>query len=454
MATPRDGIWGDDRLFFDIMADGTEQLSMAPEDGLGHYIIRVLNGPEAGTRWDLNDGPCLVGKNEQAQIRLSDSAVSGRHALFELVDGRVLVNDLGSTNGTRYQDVLVEKVAVPSGATIQLGRVRLLIETQASNADWPTSYGTLVGTSTAARRLYRTLKAIEGLEQTVLLAGETGVGKGHVAHEIHRHSARKNRAFEVFDCGAVPANLVESELFGHEKGAFTGADARREGLFERANGGTLFIDELGELPLELQPRLLRALADHEVRRVGGRAPIKVDVRVIAATNRDLRKMVAEKSFRLDLYHRLNVMQVQIPPLRDRREDIPALVERFLEDEGLQRFPLSASSLNLMVNDYEWPGNIRELRNVVVRTAALRQAGLDEEPELEEVRPDDRALVDEVKEIPFQEARKVVLHAFERDYVEHHLRSNGGNMSAAARAAGMDRSYFRRMVLRHGLEATE
>ncbi|MEL6338361.1 MAG: sigma 54-interacting transcriptional regulator [Myxococcota bacterium] len=437
------------------MAHSTDRIVRPRLDDRG-FVLRVLDGNEAGQRWELDHGPCLIGTAQECELRLSAPTVSSRHAVVEIEANGVVITDQGSTNGTLYGNALIDRVIMPPGATFSVGGVRLIVEAPRRAGLAPTSYGSLIGVSPPARELYRTLVALEKIDQTVLLVGETGVGKGHIAHEIHRNSSRKDGPFEVFDCGAVAASLIESELFGHVRGAFTGATSRRTGVFQRAEGGTVFLDELGELPMDLQPRLLRVLSDSEVRPVGGARSAPVNVRVIAATNQNLRRMITNRSFRADLYHRLNVFQIKIPSLRERREDIPLLIQHFLQAEGLAAFPLDGGKFSEAIANYSWPGNVRELRNAVVRVAAMRQAGFDLPADFNS--NDERAStlsdIEEIKEKPYQQARRIVLDAFERDYLEYHIAEAGGSLVAAARAAGMDRSYFRRVARRHGLEETK
>jgi DNA-binding NtrC family response regulator len=300
------------------------------------------------------------------------------------------------------------------------------------------------------RRMYAVLERLEGNDHKVLILGETGVGKELVAREVHDNSAVRDGPYVVFDCGAVPERLIESELFGHVRGAFTGANRDHAGVFARAHGGTLFLDEIGELPLGLQPTLLRALETGEVRPVGGAAYQPARPRVVAATNRDLAAEVAAGRFREDLYYRLNVVAVFVPPLRDRREDIPALVGHFLATSGQPDVELPPETLEMLTTGYDWPGNIRELLNVMSRVLVLgnlpdqiREAHESSGPGSETVDPDEELA-------PFPEAKRRVMAAFERDYLKAQVDRAGGNLSEAARQSGLDRSYFKRLLKRHGL----
>ena len=305
------------------------------------------------------------------------------------------------------------------------------------------------GGSRAWRAAMASLERAAAGDLTVLLQGETGTGKDAAAESIHRESARANAAFVVVDCASMPANLMESELFGHEKGAFTGADRARVGAFQAASGGTLLLDEIGELPLELQPKLLRVLESRQVQRIGGTQREPVNVRVIAATNRNLRAEVNERRFRSDLYYRLAVLEITLPPLRQRGGDIPALVEALLTSIGAQEAPaaarLRAPATLAELARHPWPGNVRELRNHVERWIAL-----DEQPPLlaTEEAPARGAAVDTSK--PIRVERDRWLRAFEREYLSKLLAEHGDNVSAAARAAGIDRIHMYRLLWKAGL----
>ena len=296
-------------------------------------------------------------------------------------------------------------------------------------------------------------------DATVLVTGETGTGKELVAEALHEHSPRKNGPFVVLDCGAIPANLMESETFGHERGSFTGATAAHAGAFERANGGTLFLDEIGELPLEMQPKLLRALERKEIRRVGGAKTMQVNIRVVAATNRDLAVEVNKGRFREDLYYRLAVAHLAVPPLRARRDDNPLLVEHILASlpDGLRARP-RPETIELMKR-HEWPGNVRELRNVVERAVLYRQAVREPSimapvPAGAGAAPPAAAPVAVDPTVPFKLAKQDMIDEFERRYVRALLDAHGGNISAAARAAGIDRMSIHKILTRLGMERDE
>jgi DNA-binding NtrC family response regulator len=309
----------------------------------------------------------------------------------------------------------------------------------------PTEFGRLFGRSDAMQRLFRVLERVSDTEATVLLSGETGVGKSLVARSLHAHSRRREQPLIVVDCAALPPTLIESELFGHEKGSFTGADQGRDGAFQAAHRGTLFLDEIGELPLDLQPKFLRSIEERVVKRVGATEAQPFDVRLIAASNRDLQAMVKEGSFRSDLYYRLDVVRLRVPPLRERRPDIRPLAEGFIQAAGAEHAPeLSESEWTAIINA-PWPGNVRELRTAVERALVLGDKSLlvsagSGAAELE--RPE----IDWT--VPFREAKRKVVDAFERAYVSRLVTETEGNLSAAARRAKMDRNYLRTLVSRH------
>jgi DNA-binding NtrC family response regulator len=285
----------------------------------------------------------------------------------------------------------------------------------------------------------------------VLIEGETGTGKELFAEEIHRHSARRGGPFVVFDCGAVPKELIESALFGHLRGAFTGAVSDRAGAFEEADGGTLFLDEIGELAPEVQPTLLRALDKRAVRRVGGTGYTQVSVRVVAATNRNLRAEIAAKRFREDLYYRLAVVRMHVPPLRERPDDVPLLVEHFARQfGGDRRLDISREELERL-RHHAWPGNVRELRNVIERACALSKGPKLEIDEAFDEKTSGGITADTVNvDLPFKEAKAQIVDNFEREYIRAQLKLHGGNLSAAARSSEVDRKHFRELLRKHGL----
>jgi transcriptional regulator with PAS, ATPase and Fis domain len=420
------------------------------------FRLAVTAGPDAGAVLD-GRARALLGTHASCDLVLADPSVSRFHVeITATADGRALIRDLDSTNGTRVDGVAIAAAYLAPGAAITLGDTQLRFATAAEPVSVPVSararFGAMVGGSPAMARVFALLERAAASDATVLLEGETGTGKEAAAESIHRESKRKDGPFIVVDCGAIPPALLESELFGHERGAFTGAVAAREGAFEAASGGTLFLDEIGELAPDLQPKLLRALERREVKRVGRTKYTPVDVRVVAATNRNLRVEVNAQRFRSDLYYRLAVIDVRLPPLRERAEDLPALVAHLLDglgadDEARARTTAPASIAELA--RHAWPGNVRELRNWLERSLALDVA-LSVQPEHAPDGPESSEPAVDLSR-PLKESREVWLRPFERRYVEGLLAREGGNVTAAARAAGVDRITFYRLLWRHGLK---
>ena len=400
-----------------------------------------------------------VGAKEGNSLVLTNPTVSRYHFEIEPRPEGHLLRDLGSTNGTYVDSYRVREIYLPRRATIRAGEVALafeiLDEAQAIPLSEENRFGAALGRSPAMRELFSMLERVSQRDTTILIEGESGTGKERLAEAIHQTSPRRNKPFVVFDCAAVPPSLIESELFGHERGAFTGATSRRIGRFEEAHGGTLFLDELGELPLDLQPKLLRALEKREVRRVGASTSIPVDVRVVAATNRPLAKAVNEGTFREDLFYRLAVFEVRLPPLRARRDDIPLLAARFYEKlGGVGELPQAYVEA---LQQRAWPGNVRELRNTLERAVAFgpttgttaAQAAANAK----------RALPAGIEAIvplhlPLKEAREAWLEAFESIYVRAMLEKTGGNVSRAAELSGVSRRFLQRTLARLGLRAAE
>ncbi|HLL81741.1 MAG TPA: sigma 54-interacting transcriptional regulator, partial [Longimicrobium sp.] len=386
-------------------------------------IVEAIEGPAKGTRIKLSAGTVSVGAHEGCDLVLSaDSAVSRQHLSVELMAGGVRVRDLGSRNGTTYLGAKIEEARVPVGGSVRVGRtvLRFTPVTQPAPVSVREQLHYLIGRSLGMQRLFALLEKLGPQESTVLIRGETGSGKDAVARTLHALSPRAQGPFVVFDCGAVNANLIESELFGHAKGAYTGADRTRAGAIESAHGGTLFLDEIGELPLELQPKLLRVLEAREFRRVGEDVPRKANVRVVSATHRDLEAFASAGKFRSDLYYRLAVAILEVPPLRNRPEDIPLLAAHFAKQCTGVDVQLAPATLAALQCD-PWPGNVRELRNAVERAVTL--GSLADAPSDQPNSP-----------TSYKEARDALLERFERDYLQALLTRHGGNVSAAAREA--------------------
>ena len=419
--------------------------------------VVVIDGPDMGRAAALGDAPITVGSDPSCDLILTDPRVSRRHLEISRAAQQFAIHDLGSKNGTSFEGATITKATVRAGATLRLGNSYLRIQPEPHGLALPPSarrrLGELVGESLAMRELFTILEHAADSEVTVLLEGETGTGKELSAQAIHEHGARRRAPLVALDCGALPEGLVESELFGHVRGAFTGAMQARQGAFARASGGTLFLDEVDSLPLALQSRLLRALESRRVRPVGGDTELEVDVRVVAASQRDLALAVARGEFRPDLYYRLSVLRVVLPPLRARREDLVPTIHALLGRRGFEAPVVSGPNLDRLIA-YPWPGNVRELRNVLDRALAL-SPGARSFAELRLSLPGDRSGLAEGgltirTDLPYAEAKQLLLDGFEGRYLAELLARNDGNISAAAREAGVDRKHLRGLLRKHSL----
>ncbi len=342
-------------------------------------IFVVIKGPDRGEVVRLSKEAVSFGSGPQCSLVLTDKTVSRKHVEAQLVGDEVLMVDCGSTNGTFIQGSRFEKISIGFGAEVKLGRTVIkflpdeeIVEPEPSAK---ASLGSMVGGDTKMRQMFTLLEDVAATSATVLIEGETGTGKELIAEEIHNYSPRKDGPLVVFDCGSVPRELIESMLFGHVKGSFTGAITDRRGAFAEANGGTIFLDEIGEMSLDLQPSLLRVLDKRAVRKVGSNTYEKIDVRVVAATNRDLRAEVAKKAFREDLYYRLAVIRVSVPPLRERGTDIPLLINHFVGSFG-PGLSVSPEDMARLVR-HSWPGNVRAPQRD--RASLPARARLDDQP---------------------------------------------------------------------------
>jgi transcriptional regulator with PAS, ATPase and Fis domain len=401
--------------------------------------------------------PLVLGSSAECDVMLADPRVSRRHCRVALTERGVMIKDLGSKNGTFVEAVQVVESWFSPGKKATIGDSTLSLRVAGAPSLVPISqsarFGEALGSSIPMRALFAKLERAAMTTETILLLGESGTGKELLARGIHEASPRAQGPFVVLDCSAVAPNLLEAEIFGYVKGAFTGADQPRAGLLEQANGGTFFIDEIGELPLDLQPKLLRAIEARELRRLGAPKYTKVDARVVAATHRDLLSAVASGTFREDLFYRLAVVEVTVPPLRERREDIALLVQRFLAAQVPPRTlaDLPANALELL-KSHSWPGNVRELRNTVARLVLFPYLG-----EQAFSRPGERSEqegVARVTALPLREARGVMLEQFERTYVAAKLREHAGNVTRAAEAMGVSRQFAHRLMERYGLRSGE
>lgn len=424
----------------------------------------VASGPDAGKRASLESSTVRIGTSAGSTLVLTDPAVSRTHCEIQVGEQGFLLRDLGSTNGVFVGSLQVKEAwLAPSGSfTVGSSEIRLepgdeRIEIRLSESE---QFGNVLGRSAKMREIFFLLERMASKDVTLLLTGETGTGKEVMARAIHDESPRRGAPFLTVDCGSIPENLIESELYGHVRGAFTGATSDRAGIFEEARGGTVFLDEIGELPLSQQVRLLRVLESREVRRLGETTSRPVDVRIVAATNRSLPDEVEAGTFRKDLFFRLSVVEVHIPPLRERPEDIPLLAARFIEKSaarGKTAPPRLASNAVAALVGYPWPGNVRELRNVLDKALALVESDEIDATAVAvgsiRIRPGTGGASGPVVidgSIPYDEAHE----RFEREYLLDLLRKNEMNISKAARAAGIHRQTIHRLLRKHGLDLDE
>jgi DNA-binding NtrC family response regulator len=416
----------------------------------------AIDGPDRGRACRLGETEVVIGTAAGAGLVLSDDRVSARHVAVRSEAARFVVRDLGSTNGTWYEGSRIDQVTVPAGTTLLVGRTALRIEPEAQPLDLPPSqarrFGELVGDSLAIREVFAVLERVAASDATLLVEGETGTGKELVARAVHEASSRRRGPFVAVDCGALPESLLESELFGHVRGAFTGAAQARTGMIVRAHGGTLFLDELGRISPTVQARLLRVIEERVVRPLGGDSERAVDVRVIAASRDDVDAEVAAGRFRPDLLYRLAVVRVSLPPLRTRREDLVLLVRELLRRRGFADEVPAGANLDRLIA-HGWPGNVRELRNVIDRAIALAPGAQRFADLVIRVDPSQPASGDGLavrSDLPYAEAKALVLHELERRYLADVLARTAGNLSAASRASGIDRKHLRSLARRHGL----
>lgn len=422
--------------------------------------LLVVSGPLEGREFVMSNDSFTVGSGRSSDLMLDDSTISRRHCEIQLVPNGYSICDLKSTNGTSVQGVRIKSAFLDAGTEFQLGSTRIIFcpmqETMEYKISPNENFGKLIGKSLSMRRVFHLAEHYAKTNSTIMIEGETGTGKEVLAEEIHLHSKRKDRPFVVIDCASLAKDLVASELFGHKKGAFTGAITDRTGAFEHADGGTIFLDEIGDLAQELQPQLLRVIEKREVKQVGSNTPKKIDVRIITATNKKLANEVNVGNFREDLFFRLSVINIELPPLRKRKEDIPKLTEAFLSEF------LGSDSRNKVKNfteatrafrNHNWPGNVRELRNLVEIASYSEQENIDlttflylgrthkvEHSELEKFTADR----------PFKIVKQELIQEFEMQYIRDLLKKHKGNVSQAAKQADIERTYLQRLIRKYGL----
>jgi len=424
----------------------------------------VVTGPDKGRELLLGDAVYRVGKLESCDLPLTDATVSRQHLELEVVAEGLRVRDLGSKNGSYYQGARFATIVIGTGAGVKLGVTELLVvgpDEKLPLEVWEgEQFGGLLGASLAMRRLFAVIAKVAPSGAPVLIRGETGTGKELVASAIHANSPRASKPFVVGDLASITGTLIDSELFGHVRGAFTGADRDRSGLFAEAKDGTLFLDEIGELELAGQPRLLRALDQKAYRPVGGSTYRPIEARLVAATNRDLQAEVAAGRFREDLYHRLAVLCVEIPPLRMRRDDIRLLARHFVEKAATELgipVPELPPAVLAVIAQHDWPGNVRQLRNVLERAVTLTPEGQPLDGAtlgLVQGATDARGAADIDVSVPFHDAKHRLIDAWERDYVTALIAKANGNVSLAARNAGMSRMSLYHLIKKHRVPSTD
>jgi len=404
--------------------------------------LRGISGRDAPFVIDSETAAVTIGSAKGEDVRLTDPCVSRHHCVIRVGDNGLICEDLGSTNGTFVAGRRITSAVIDPGDTIIVGETTIALDPLDDTISEPLShndhFGPVLGRSAAMRHLFAILERVAPSDATVLIEGETGTGKSMLAEAIHAASPRAKMPFVVVDCASLPHHLLESELFGHERGAFTGAANDRVGMFESANGGTVLLDEIGELPLDLQPKLLRALERRAIRRIGASQVTPINIRIIAATNRDLRRAVNAHRFRSDLWYRLNTVRLVLPPLRERREDIPSLVASLYRELLADPRAMPPAEVVRPMMRADWPGNVRELRSAVERSLlGATPCATSSMPDIEEA-------------LPFRHAKNRASSEWERRYLSELLLANGGNISAAARAGQMNRSHLSELLRRHGL----
>jgi len=432
--------------------DRTEPLDRGTSAAPLGVVVKVIGAEAEPSSLRLGMGSCVVGSAANCDLVVQDKAVSRTHVELGVVPEGVSVRDLGSRNGTYFYGQRVEKMVLGLGSRLQIGSATLALEAdtealhEGEEDHHEGAYRGIVGASAAMRKLFAVLRRLEGSLATILIEGESGVGKERVAAALHEGSKVSGGPFVAVNCGAFPRELIASELFGHRRGAFSGAFDARRGAFESADGGTLLLDEIGELPLELQPMLLRAIELGEVRALGEDTPKHVQVRLIAATNRDLEDEVRQGRFRQDLYYRLAVVKLRVPPLRERPQDIAPLAALFAETAGVTRLPPEVMD---ELGERRWPGNARELKNAIIAYSALGDLPERPRPVPEELGQMMAQLVDLNR--PFSDQKEAITDAFAKSYLTALLRHTKGNQSEAARLSGLNRSYLGRMLTKYGIK---
>jgi len=448
-----------------VYLDGGEQ-----KLELETYQLTIVDGNEQGKTVDCEGRKTSIGSSPENDVVVDDPSVSRFHASIEVDEDGYLLTDRDSKNGTYVEGYRIREMFLDDGATFRIGTTHVRFDTTGEEVEVHFSgreqFGDLLGKSLAMREIFSLLERVAPTDATALVEGESGTGKELVARALHdNHPERRDGPIVVIDCSAIPPDLIESELFGHVEGAFTGATGEREGAFSAAKGGTLFLDEIGEMAPDLQPKLLRALENEAVKPVGSNETIDTDVRIVAATNRNLQHEVEEGNFREDLYYRFAVVKVSLPPLRERTEDIPLLVEHFLQEAnemtGREDVEVSYKTMEKL-KQHRWPGNVRELKNFVERAVLLTQddeietrfLDVDEpissEPEVAQQSASSMADLAISENLPFKDAKNRLVEEFERTYWRELLQRTDGNVSEAARIAGVHRKSVEYILKKHDI----
>jgi transcriptional regulator with PAS, ATPase and Fis domain len=423
----------------------------------------MLTGKDGDREFIILKDVFSIGSARNCDIVLDDTTVSRRHCEIRLTPDGFVVRDLKSTNGTLVRGVKVTEAFLPPGTEFQLGGSRMVFCPIQQKMDFAVSprdaFGAVLGSSVLMRRVFYLAETYAKTDVTVLIEGETGTGKEILAEEIHRQSSRAHKPFVVIDCASLAKELVESELFGHTKGAFTGASIDRAGAFEFANGGTVFLDEIGDLALELQPKLLRVLEKREVRRVGSNQMVPIDVRILCATNHKLEQQVKSGRFREDLFYRLSVVYIEMPPLRLRKDDIPFLARKFLKDFGGDAALNNVHDFDQAMTTFaqhDWPGNVRELRNLIEIACCSGQKSLELSAFMLSGRIRQMATPNDDQRValnqPFKTAKNQLVSDFEKRFINSVLERHKGNISHAATDAGIERAYLQRLIKKHKLKS--
>ena len=423
-----------------------------------HWFVSggIAKAPD-GTNFTIDVDSLIIGRDPGANMVLADPEVSALHCELRAVSEGILIKDLGSTNGTFLGPVRVREATIATTSELTVGRSKVIVEPQAKrrvDVGFSDRFGPLVGSSPRMRRVFGVLEKVADTALSVLIFGETGTGKELVAKAIHDGSERKAGPFVVVDCGSIPPTLAESILFGHEKGSFTGATERRKGALAEADGGTLFLDELGELPLELQPKLLRALSEKQVKRVGGSTFEPIEVRVLAATRKDLGSEMNAGRFRSDLFFRIAQVRVELPPLRERLSDLPLLVQDVCQRVGRPEHATTVLAwIEQRMASHDWPGNVRELVNVasVAATLADEPGAIDDVLMLARDEAGADGLGGGHDGTAFSRAKRAAIGAFEREYFTGLAKRCKGNVSEMARQSGMERHHVRAYLRKHKID---